>query len=111
MLLLVPLVYTYLPLPSPAEDISALIPHLARSLNVLRLTSVTRLAIKRDHRFRRMDLICSEEAAKGALHFSDRVRTDEDLKSTVDAVLDIPQERQIANRWVQQNWIGWVKKD
>jgi len=103
--------YTYLPLTSPSEDISALVPSLAKSLNVVRLANVTRMAIKRDHRFRRMDLVCSEEEARRAAHFAERVRTDEDLRSTVDAVMNIPQERQIATRWVQQNWIGWVKQE
>lgn len=58
-----------------------------------------------------MDLVCSEEEARRAAHFAERVTTDEDLRSTVDAVMNIPQERQIATRWVQQNWIGWVKQE
>ena len=78
---------------------------------MIRLINITRLAVKRDHRFRRMDLISSEEDARRAAAFAERVKTDEDLKSTVDAVVNIPQERTMASRWVQQNWISWIKQD
>jgi hypothetical protein len=110
-LLLIPLVYCYLPLRSATEDISTLIPGLTKSLQMLRLANITRLAVKRDHRFRRMELVSAEEDAKRAAAFTDRVRMDEDLRSTVDAVVNIPQERTMASRWIQQNWISWVKQD
>jgi hypothetical protein len=106
VLLLCPIIYTFLPLAPSKPDANSLIPVLANAQNTLRLTNLTRTAIKRDPRFRRATAMSGDDEAAAAI----RARSDEHVKQAiVDVGLDLDATRLGAQRWVQTGWQSLVR--
>ncbi|GFZ49077.1 hypothetical protein JCM24511_06827 [Saitozyma sp. JCM 24511] len=101
-LLLLPIIYTYLPLPS-ANPLRSLLPALSNTHSTLRLTSLARAAVSRTPALRRIWSIAGEEGAEQAA----LAREDGHVRSAARALgLEAPEVRENAGRWIEEGWRG-----
>lgn len=106
VLLLTPITYTFLPIPSPKPSISALIPALSNITSTIRLTSLSRSAVARSPLLRQVWTRLGEregmEARAG--------REDWDVRQmAVQEGLSEVEARAGAARWVREGWAGMIR--
>ncbi|KAK8846703.1 hypothetical protein IAR55_005790 [Kwoniella newhampshirensis] len=110
LLLCLPLLYTFLPLPAPSSvpHPSTLIPVISNTQSTLRLTSLARNAMSSSPRLRDIWLAVSrrdEARAEAALR-------DQGVRDAKRAVgLDEERMREGVRAWVREGWEGMVRVD
>ncbi|WWD22012.1 hypothetical protein CI109_106500 [Kwoniella shandongensis] len=110
LLLLLPLVYTFLPLPSPSSIPlpSTLIPVMSNTTSTLRLTSLARGAIASSPRLREIYLAISRREETKV----ERARRDEGVREAKkEAEVDEERMREGVRGWVKDGWDGMVRID
>ncbi|WRT65088.1 uncharacterized protein IL334_002030 [Kwoniella shivajii] len=107
-LLLLPIIYSFLPLPSSNLSPQTFIPMISNTTSTLRLTSLARAAIHRSPRLRETRSSLGRREAERA----EIIRRDEEVRRTVkDSGLDEVNMREGAERWVRDGWDGMIRVD
>jgi len=104
-LLLLPIIYLFLPLPPLQPPLTSLLPALSNAHSILRLTSLSRTAVSRNARLRNAWSHAGEVAARTA-----KVgREDEAVEGMAREVGVKEEMRDDARRWIVQGWNGLVR--
>lgn len=106
ILLLLPMVYIFLPIPSKPPSLSPLIPVLSNTHSTLRLTSLSRTAISRNARLRD----AWSQAGQAETRTAQTAREDSEvIKTSEDLGLRGNEVRDNGRMWIDQGWRGMVR--
>jgi len=87
-----------------------LIPTLVNTQNTVRLSKLTRTAIKRDPRFRRFWIASGEEEARQQDRVQQALYGDQEVREARDAAgIDLDVARAGAKGWAREGWQSLVK--
>lgn len=105
VLLALPIIYTFLPIPPTSADPGTLIPSLVNAQSTLRLTTLARAAIGRDPRTRRVWANNAEEDARAG----ELARKDHAVAEAIaQGGIDVPQMQSDTSRWLREGWRGLI---